>query len=138
MKFTESVNADQNAELPGLLVLAEDLEQPVDLGLRRVSVVLEAHEPERMHGRSTVLAHDARIAEQRDPALPLLVQQLRPGDLGRRLLDDVGVVAHRVGVEVRGRTDDPARLRLAADRLSVLADPADDLLVARRPAAIRR
>ena len=127
----------EGAELAGLLVRGHDLEQPVDLGLRRVAVVLELHQPERRRGERRVLGHDPRVAQERHASLPLLVEQLRPGDLVRRLLDHVRVVAHRVGVEVGRRADDVAGLWLAADRLAVLADPANDLLVARRPTVER-
>ena len=124
----------ERTELALLLVLGHDLVEPVDLRPGRVAEVLELHQPERLRGERRVLGHDPRVAQEGHPPLPLRVQELGPGHLLGPLLDHVGVVAHRVGVEVGRRADDVARLRLAADRLAVLADPADDLLVVLRPA----
>ena len=121
------------AELTGLLVGGGDLDDLVDLGRRHVAHVLRLEDAEGLERVADVLHDDAGVLEQRDLALPLLVQELLPADLVRQLLEDIGVVADRVGVEVRGRTDDLPGHR-APRRAGPLVDhPLDDVLVGPRP-----
>ena len=112
-----------------LLVGDQDLDQLVDLRLRHVPHVLGVEDAERLGGIAAVLHRDAGVVQERDAPLPLVVEQLGPADLGRSLLDDVPVVTHRVHVEVRGRAEDPARLRLpVVRRVRRLVPPLDNVV----------